>query len=179
MVGQRLAHYQITAKLGEGGMGVDYRATDSKLGREVAVKVLPASVANDPERLSRLEREARTLASLNHPHIAAIYGVEEGALVMELVEGTTLFERIRAGALPEDEAIGIAKQIAEALEAAHEKGIIHRDLTPANVKITPEGVVKLPDFGLAKAIEGDTIPGDVENSPTRTRHASMTGVILG
>ena len=179
MVGQRLAHYQITAKLGEGGMGVVYRATDSKLGREVAVKVLPASVANDAERLSRLEREARTLASLNHPHIAAIYGVEEGALVMELVEGTTLFERIRGGALLEDEAIGIAKQIAEALEAAHEKGIIHRDLKPANVKITPEGVVKLLDFGLAKAIEGDTIPGDVENSPTRTRQASMTGVILG
>jgi len=127
---QTIAHYRITAKLGEGGMGAVYRATDTKLKREVAIKVLPGTFATDPDRLARFTREAEVLAALNHPNIAAIYGVEEGALVMELVEGPTLAERIGAGPIPVDEALPIAKQIAEALEYAHEKGIIHRDLKP-------------------------------------------------
>src|SRR5215472_4895021 len=143
---QLIAHYCITAKLGEGGMGVVYRATDTKLNRDVAVKVLPDSFAADPDRLARFTREAQVLASLNHPNIAAIYGVEERALVMELVEGPTLAERIAQGPIPLEEALPIAKQIAEALEYAHEKGIIHRDLKPANVKVTPEGRVKVLDF---------------------------------
>ncbi|MEP7365055.1 MAG: protein kinase [Acidobacteriota bacterium] len=179
MLGQRLAHYQITKKIGEGGMGVVYQATDTKLGRQVALKVLPPSVANDPERLARFEREARTLASLNHPNIASIYGVEEGALVMEMVEGPTLADHIRGRALPDDEAIAIALQIADALAAAHEKNIIHRDLKPANVKLTPEGAVKLLDFGLAKALEADPSSNDPESSPTITMNASLTGVIMG
>lgn len=179
MIGQRLAHYQITAKLGEGGMGVVYRATDGKLGREVAIKVLPSSVAQSPERLARFQREARTLASLNHPNVAAVYGVEEGALVMELVEGPTLYDRIKSGPIPVEEALAIARQITQALEAAHEKGIIHRDLKPANVKVTEDGAVKLLDFGLAKAMQDESIPGDRENSPTMTQPPSMTGVIMG
>src|SRR2546427_3961866 len=126
MIGESIAHYRITSKLGEGGMGAVYRATDTKLGREVAIKILPDSFAHDPDRLARFTREAQVLASLNHANIAAIYGVEERALVMELVEGPTLAERIRQGALPVGEALGIARQIAEALEAAHEKGKVHR-----------------------------------------------------
>ena len=166
MIGQTVGHYRITAKLGEGGMGVVYRASDSKLGREVALKVLPDSVAGDRERMARFEREARTLASLNHPNIAAIYGIEAGALVMELVEGLTLAER---PGLSADEA----GQIADALEAAHEKGSVHRDLKPANIKVTPDGVIKLLDFGLAKAVE--PVPGDA----TLTLGASITGAIMG
>src|SRR5262249_50795751 len=150
-------HYEITSHLGSGGMGDVYQASDPKLGRDVAIKVLPESFAHDTERVARFDREARVLASLNHPHIAAIYGMEQAAgrkfLVMELVGGETLAERIKRGPLPIDEAVGIAKQICEALEVAHDKGIIHRDLKPANIKITPDDKVKVLDFGLAKAIE--------------------------
>src|SRR5262249_1958649 len=147
---QSIAHYRITGKLGEGGMGAVYRATDTKLGRDVAIKILPDAFAQDADRMARFEREARVLATLNHPNIAAIYGVEERALVMELVEGETL-----SGPLPMDTALPIARQIAEALEYAHEKGVIHRDLKPANIKVTPEGRVKILDFGLAKALSSE------------------------
>ena len=136
---QTIAHYRITAKLGEGGMGEVYRATDTKLGRDVAIKILPEAFAHDAERMARFAREAQVLASLNHPNIAAIYGVEDRALVMELVEGPTLAERIARGPIPLDEALPVALQIAEALEYAHEHGIVHRDLKPANIKLTPEG----------------------------------------
>ena len=168
----QIAHYRITAKLGEGGMGAVYRATDTKLNREVAIKVLPESFAADADRLVRFTREAQVLASLNHPNIAAIYGVEERALILELVPGPTLAERIEAGAIPIEEALPIARQIAEALEYAHERGIIHRDLKPANIKITPEGQVKVLDFGLAKAISADAAPADpiVITHPHHARH---------
>src|SRR5688572_6220396 len=150
--GVRLGPYEVVAPLGAGGMGEVYRARDTKLQRDVAVKVLPEHLASDRERLARFEREAQVLASLNHPHIAHIYGFEQSghtqALVLELVEGETLAERISRGRLPIDEALPIASQIAEALEAAHEQGIIHRDLKPANIKITPAGIVKVLDFGL-------------------------------
>src|SRR5215216_863778 len=152
--GTRLGPYEIAAQIGVGGMGEVYRATDTNLARQVAIKVLPASVAADPDRLARFDREAKTLAVLNHPNIAAIYGFEKSsgitALVMELVEGPTLADRIAQGAIPIDEALPIARQIAEALEAAHEQGIIHRDLKPANIKLRPDGTVKVLDFGLAK-----------------------------
>jgi eukaryotic-like serine/threonine-protein kinase len=146
--GFRIGVYEVVAKLGEGGMGEVYRGRDTKLGREVALKVLPDEFASDPERLARFEREAKTLASLNHPHIAQIYGFEQAdsisALVMELVEGEDLSQRLARGAIPVDEALPIARQIAEALEAAHDAGIIHRDLKPANVKVRPDGTVKTP-----------------------------------
>src|SRR5262250_3121464 len=158
---QTIAHYRITAKLGEGGMGEVWRATDTKLGRDVAIKVLPESFARDGDRMARFEREARALAALNHPNIAQIYGVEERALVMELVEGEPL-----RGPLPLETALDYARQIADALEAAHEKGIVHRDLKPANIMVTPQGFVKVLDFGLAKAAEEPT--GNAENSPTLT-----------
>jgi serine/threonine protein kinase len=185
MIGTKLAHYQITAHLGSGGMGDVYQATDSKLGRSVAIKLLPEAFARDAERAARFEREARVLASLNHPNIAAIYGIEQSGerkfLVMELVGGETLAEHIKRGPIPMDEALGIARQIAEALEAAHdsEKGIIHRDLKPANVKITPEGKVKLLDFGLAKAFAGEAAQVNLSNSPTLSMAATNAGVILG
>ena len=159
--GAHLGSYEILALLGAGGMGEVFRARDSKLNRDVAIKVLLPAVANDPDRLARFSREAQMLASLNHPNIAAIYGQEESpaeaghdlrALVMELVEGPTLADRIVQGAIPVDEALPIAKQVAEALEAAHEQGIIHRDLKPANIKVRPDGTVKVLDFGLAKAL---------------------------
>ena len=150
-VGNRIGPYEILSLIGKGGMGEVYRARDTKLDRDVAIKVLPEAFAHDPERLARFEREAKVLASLNHPNIAQIYGVEERALVMELVEGETL-----KGPLPIETALDYAKQIAEALEAAHEKGIIHRDLKPANMKLTSDGVVKVLDFGLAKAAEEST-----------------------
>src|SRR4029077_3974710 len=140
---QVIAHYRITAKLGEGGMGEVWRATDTKLGRDVAIKVIPETFAKDPDRMVRFTREAQVLASLNHPNIAAIYGVEERALVLELVEGPTLAERIEQGAIPPDESLHIAGQIADGLEYAHEKGVVHRDLKPANIKISPEGTVKI------------------------------------
>src|ERR1041384_6118442 len=169
-----IAHYRISAKLGEGGMGKVYRAADTKLGRDVAIKVLPEAFRQDAERMARFEREAQVLASMNHPNIAAIYGVEERALVMELVEGHTL-----AGPLPVEEALPIARQIAEALEYSHEKGVVHRDLKPANIKITYEGRVKVLDFGLAKALSIDPPAGDPSSSPTLTMGATMAGVILG
>src|SRR5579871_6221521 len=162
--GSRLGPYEIRALLGAGGMGEVWRATDTRLARDVAIKTLPASFANDPDRLARFTREAQVLASLNHPNIAAIYGVEERALVMELVEGPTLAERIAQGAIPLDEAMAFAREIAEALEYAHERGVIHRDLKPANVKITPEGRVKVLDFGLAKAITPYAPAGDPRSS---------------
>src|ERR1700722_3713542 len=158
--GTKLGPYEVVAQIGAGGMGEVYQAHDTKLGRDVAIKVLPDAFAHDPERLSRFQREAKMLAALNHPNIATIHGLEQSGgtsyLVMELVSGDTLQQRVkRDGAIPIDEALAIAKQIAEALEAAHEKGIIHRDLKPANVKLTPEGKVKVLDFGLAKAFAGD------------------------
>ena len=175
-----IAHYRITSKLGEGGMGAVYRATDTKLGREVAVKVLPEAVARDAGRMARFAREAHVLASLNHPHIAAIYGVEDRAIVMELVEGGTLAERIRRGPISVEAALPLARQIGEALEAAHEKGVIHRDLKPANVKITPDGAVKVLDFGLAKVCEAAAHAGhDPEASPTLTIQATRPGVVMG
>jgi eukaryotic-like serine/threonine-protein kinase len=185
MIGTKLAHYKIISHLGSGGMGEVYQATDSKLGRSVAIKFLPEAFSHDSERVARFQREARVLASLNHANIAAIYGVEETNdrhfLVMELVAGETLADRIKRGAIPVEEALPIAKQIAEALEAAHEQGIIHRDLKPANIKVRPDGTVKVLDFGLAKAMEPISAPSaDVTASPTITSPA-MTGmgVILG
>src|SRR5438034_6214337 len=155
--GARLGPYEILSALGAGGMGEVYRAHDTKLNREVALKILPDAFACDADRLARFTREAQTLAALNHPHIAAIYGLEESAgmtaLVMELVEGEDLSQRIARGAIPIDEALPIATQIAEALEAAHEQGIVHRDLKPANIKVRADGTVKVLDFGLAKAME--------------------------
>ncbi len=182
--GTRLGPYEVTDLIGVGGMGEVYRATDTNLKRQVAIKVLPASVAADADRLARFQREAEVLAALNHPHIAAIYGLEKSgatiALVMELVEGPTLADRIAQGAIPLDEALPIAKQIAEALEAAHEQGIIHRDLKPANIKVRPDGTVKVLDFGLAKAIDlaGPSSAGAM-NSPTISLHATHAGMILG
>ena len=184
--GTRLGPYEVTAQIGAGGMGEVYQATDTKLKRQVAIKVLPESVAADVDRLSRFQREAEVLASLNHPHIAAIYELEDAegvkALVMELVEGPTLADRIAQGPIPVDEALAIAKQIAEALEEAHEHGIIHRDLKPANVKVREDGTVKVLDFGLAKAYAGDTATGSVSSdsqSPTIAQSGTAAGVILG
>jgi eukaryotic-like serine/threonine-protein kinase len=183
MIGTRLAHYEITALLGSGGMGEVYQATDTKLGRSVALKVLPEAFASDTERVARFEREARVLASLNHSNIAAIYGLEhaegQSLLVMELVEGETLAERIAKGPLPIEEALDIGKQICDALEAAHEKGIIHRDLKPGNVKIVPDGKVKVLDFGLAKALHSDPANPALSHSPTLSIAATNAGVILG
>ena len=169
-VGSRLAHYDVTALIGEGGMGQVYQATDTKLGRQVALKILPEAFAQDPDRLARFQREAQVLASLNHPNIAQIHGIEEQddtrALVLELVEGPTLAERIKQGPIPVDEALPIAKQIAEALEAAHEQGVIHRDLKPANIKVKDDGTVKVLDFGLAKAFQPDASDVSASMSPT-------------
>src|SRR6516162_7528862 len=170
MIGTKLAHYEITSHLGSGGMGDVYQAADTKLDRSVAIKFLPDAFGNDSERVARFQREARVLASLNHPNIAAIYGVEETAgrhfLVMELVPGETLEDRIARGAIPLDEALPMAQQIAEALESAHEQGIIHRDLKPANIKVRPDGTVKVLDFGLAKAYEPEQANASTSNSPT-------------
>ena len=174
-----IAHYRISSKLGEGAMGEVYRATDSKLGREVAIKLIPEDFAKDATRMARFTREAQVLASLNHPNIAAIYGVEDRALIMELVEGETLSERIKKGAIPLEEALDIARQIADGLEAAHDKGVVHRDLKPANIKITPGGVVKLLDFGLAKAEGPWSATTSVEDAPTLTVASTGAGVILG
>jgi serine/threonine-protein kinase len=181
--GERISHYTVTAKLGAGGMGEVFRATDTKLGRDVALKILPEAFAQDAQRMTRFQREAQVLASLNHPNIATIHGIEDDAgvraLVMELVEGPTLAERIAQGALSLEEALPIAKQIAEALEYAHERGIIHRDLKPANVKITSDGKAKVLDFGLAKALSDDVSLQDASHSPTLSMAATKAGVILG
>src|ERR1051326_6515107 len=177
--GTHLGPYEIIAPLGAGGMGEVYRARDPRLNRDVAIKTLPSAFSSDTARMARFEREAQVLAALNHPNIGAIYGIEQGALVMELVEGPTLAERIAQGAVPLDEALGVARQIGAALEAAHEKGIVHRDLKPANVKITHEGTVKVLDFGLAKAFDVEPSTSALTNSPTLTLEATRTGVILG
>ncbi|HLH32102.1 MAG TPA: protein kinase [Terriglobia bacterium] len=183
MIGTKLAHYEIISHLGTGGMGEVYQATDLKLGRSVAIKLLPEAFTHDGDRASRFEREARVLASLNHPNIAAIYGIEESGgrkfLVMEFVPGETLAERIKRGAIPVDDALGIAREIAEGLESAHTSGIIHRDLKPANVKITPEEKVKILDFGLAKASDAESGSLNLSSSPTLSMAATMPGVILG
>jgi len=182
MIGNRLAHYEIIARLGSGGMGDVYEAADLKLGRSVAIKFLPETFAHDGERVARFQREARVLAALNHPNIATIHGFEESEgrsfLVMELVPGETLAQRIARGAVPLKEALGLAIQIATALESAHEKAITHRDLKPANIKLTDEGTVKVLDFGLAKV--SDSSGSDLfSNSPTRSFAATQAGVILG
>ena len=187
MIGQMLGPYRILEKLGEGGMGEVYRARDTQLKRDVALKILPSELALDPERLARFDREAQALAALNHPHIAQVYGfAHEGAvraIVMELVEGPTLAERIARGPLPLDEALPLAIQMADALEYAHERGIVHRDLKPANIKLTPDGDVKVLDFGLAKVLADESqVPATdlLGNSPTMTSPAmSRVGVILG
>ncbi|MBN2318663.1 MAG: protein kinase [Acidobacteria bacterium] len=181
--GTRLSHFEINSQIGKGGMGEVYQAKDTKLGRDVAIKVLPEEFARDADRVARFQREAKLLASLNHPNIAAIHGLEEAEgihfLVLELIEGKTLDARIKAGAIPVEEALKLALQIAEALEAAHDKGMIHRDLKPANIKVTPDGKVKVLDFGLAKAFAGEQGDMNLSNSPTLSQAATMQGVILG
>src|SRR5262245_17041122 len=180
-IGAQLGSHQITALLGRGGMGEVYRGRDTKLKREVAIKILPEEFSRDPERVARFQREAEILASISHPNIAAIYDLEEAngirLLVLELVDGETLAGRIARGPIPIDEALRIAAQMADAMEAAHQKGIIHRDIKPANVKITPAGVVKVLDFGLAKVNEAGRT-GLLSDSPT-LMSASIPGTILG
>ena len=181
--GTKIGPYEIVSPLGVGGMGEVYRAHDSRLKRDVAIKVLPLAFASDPNRMKRFEREAQLLASLNHPNIASIYGLEESdnlrALIMELVEGSTLAERISQGPLPQSDSLSIAKQIAEALEYAHERGIIHRDLKPANIKLTTDSFAKVLDFGLAKALSDESTSADISTSPTLTAAGTRAGLILG
>ena len=183
--GTTLGPYSVTAKIGEGGMGEVWQARDTKLDRNVALKVLPEAFTSDPDRLARFEREAKVLASLNHPNIGSIYGLEEAegvkALVLELVEGPTLADRIKQGPIPIDEALPIAKEIAEALEAAHEQGVIHRDLKPANIKVKDDGTVKVLDFGLAKAFQPDASDPNMSMSPTisLTAAATQMGMVIG
>jgi serine/threonine protein kinase len=183
MIGKTPVHYEISAQIGRGGMGEVYQAKDTKLGRDVAIKVLPEEFALDTDRVARFQREAKLLASLNHPNIAAVYGLEESDgthfLVMELIEGNTLRDRIKSGPIPVEEALKLALQMAEALEAAHENGVIHRDLKPANIKVTPDGKVKILDFGLAKAYAGDQGNVSLADSPTISAAATRQGVILG
>ncbi len=183
--GTRVGIYEVTAKIGEGGMGEVYQARDTTLERDVALKVLPETFTADPDRLARFQREAKVLASLNHPNIGAIHGLETSentqALVLELIEGPTLAERIAKGPIPVDEALEIATQIAAALEAAHEQGIIHRDLKPANVKVKTDGTVKVLDFGLAKAIASDARGANPTTSATMSLTTSGTqmGMVIG
>src|SRR5438132_182834 len=180
--GTRIGAYEVTSQIGEGGMGVVFRGHDTKLLRDVALKVLPDHFADDPDRLSRLQREAQLLASLNHPNIAQIYGLEQigntGCIVMELVEGETLSEKLKNGPLPLDEALDISRQIADALAAAHEKGIVHRDLKPANIKLTPNGTVKVLDFGLAKALGNRAAETELSTLPTNMS-GSIAGAVVG
>src|SRR5262245_7657689 len=172
LAGTRFGSYEIVSAIGAGGMGEVYRARDTKLGRDVALKILPESFLHDPDRVARFRREAQVLASLNHPHIAAIYGLEEANgtqfLVLELVEGGTVADRLKSGPLPVEEALTVSRQIADALQAAHEKGIIHRDLKPGNIAFTADGHVKVLDLGLAKALEPAFVGSDMSNSPTLT-----------
>ncbi len=181
--GTRLGPYEVRGSLGAGGMGEVYRGRDARLQRDVALKILPEALTRDRDHLRRFEREAQVLASLNHPHIASLYGLEEAngvrALVMELVDGPTLAERISSGPMVPDEALAIAVQVAEALEAAHEQGIIHRDLKPANIKVRSDGTVKVLDFGLAKVYASEASRVDIQNSPTITGTGTQSGVILG
>src|SRR2546428_968476 len=181
--GTKLGPYEIVAPLGAGGMGEVYRARDTKLGRHVALKLLPPLFTTDADRVARFEREARLLASLNHPHIGAIYGFEDAgnvpALVLELVEGDTLDDRVRRGPLPLSETLALAQQITDALDAAHSAGIVHRDLKPSNIKITPDGVVKVLDFGLAKALTAEGSDPNQSKSATMTASGTIAGVILG
>ena len=181
--GTKLGHYEVLSLLGKGGMGEVWRAKDTKLGREVAIKTLPEEFAKDADRLARFEREAKLLASLNHPNIAAIHGFEEHNgthfLVLELVEGDTLADRLNRGPMPAEEALKLAHQIADALKAAHDKGVIHRDLKPLNIKVTDDDKVKVLDFGLAKAFAGDEPEASVSNSPTLSMAATQQGMILG
>ena len=183
MINTTIAHYKITSKLGQGGMGEVYRATDTKLDREVAIKILPESFAGDRDRVARFKREAKVLARLNHTNIAVIHGIEQSteiyALVMELVEGETLGERLKREPMTVEEALDCCKQIAEALEAAHEKGIIHRDLKPENIKITADGHVKVLDFGLAKVVVDPSDSDKQAESPTITHMTSIPGELLG
>ncbi|NNF08399.1 MAG: serine/threonine protein kinase, partial [Candidatus Eisenbacteria bacterium] len=184
MIGKSLAHYEVVSKLGAGGMGEVYRARDSRLDRDVAIKILPESLAHDPERLARFEREAKLLASLNHTNIAAIHGLDQSDstrfLVLELVEGEDLSERIARGPIPLHDALPIAHQIAVALEEAHRQGITHRDLKPGNIRLTPDGQVKVLDFGLAKAQEPESEDSiNLSQSPTMVSNMTMQGVILG
>src|SRR5215471_18383621 len=182
-IGKAFGLYEVIALIGEGGMGQVYRARDTRLQRDVALKLLPDAFSSDPDCLARFQREAQLLASLNHPNIASIYGIEESkpsrALVMELVDGPTLAERIAQGPIPIEEALPIARQLAEALEYAHESGVIHRDLKPANVKLTGDGRVKILDFGLAKALNDDARTSTMSNSPTLSLAATQAGIILG
>src|ERR1700693_3016939 len=175
---QTIAHYRITGQLGQGGMGQVYRAVDTKLNREVAIKVIPENFVEDADGMARFAREAQVLASLNHPNIAAIYGLEDCALVRELVPGQTRAERLADGALPVEEALRICSQIAEALGAAHQKGIIHRDIKPENIKVTPEGRVKVLDFGLAKIAPESQSETRAAEATTLTA-MTQAGVILG
>jgi eukaryotic-like serine/threonine-protein kinase len=183
LAGKHYGTYHILSLLGAGGIGEVYRGHDSKLGRDVAIKTLPKEFARDPDRVARFQREAKLLASLNHPNIAAIYGLEESGgtqfLVLELVEGETLADQLKRGPIPVEESLKLAMQIVEALEAAHEKGVIHRDLKPANIKVTPDGKVKVLDFGLAKAFAGEQAEVNLSNSPTLSNAATQQGVILG
>src|SRR5262245_9294068 len=181
-IGTRLGVYQITSLLGHGGMGQVYRATDTRLNRDVAMKFLPEPFTSDPDRMERFRREAHVLASLNHSNIAGIYGFEDSdpmpALVMELVEGPTLAERMAHGPLPIEDVLRVAKQLTEALEYAHERRVVHRDLKPANIKLTSDGNVKILDFGLAKAMTNESLSSSLSNSPTLSLAATQAGVIL-
>jgi len=183
MIGKTLGHYAVSSLIGIGGMGEVYRAKDQKLGRNVAIKVLPEELAKDPVRVARFQREAKLLASLNHPNIAAIHGLEESEgihfLVLELVRGDTLADQIKKGPIPVEESLKLTLQIAEALEAAHEQGVIHRDLKPANIKVTPDGNVKVLDFGLAKAFAGEQGEMILSETPTISVSETQKGVILG
>jgi eukaryotic-like serine/threonine-protein kinase len=181
--GDKLGHYEVLSLLGKGGMGEVYKARDTTLKRDVALKVLPAALLRDPDRMARFQREAEVLASLDHPNIGHIHGIIDSAesrgLVLALIEGPTLEDRISAGAMPPEEALHIARQIIEALEYAHDRGVVHRDLKPANIKITPDGVVKVLDFGLAKVLEDEPPASSLSNSPTLTLGHTRAGMILG